>query len=181
MGRVDWKPDPQKMLSGWIWHSNLHPRVKSSTWIQTHRVSGRVWVSVGFCKCVYFRVFLGSFWVFSGLGFLSEFFFKFRVHPWVKNETQTRFCAGRVWVQPMGAKMNPKPHPSGLKPTGDPKPKAELSSLFMAILKLICGRGLLNSVTSTYRFVLTKSQRRWCRGWRRKLQFLDVRWKSIPS
>jgi hypothetical protein len=61
------------------------------------------------------------------LGF--EFFFRFRVHPRVKNETriQTRFCAGQVQV--VATKMHPNPHPSGAKPTGDLKPEPELPSL----------------------------------------------------
>jgi hypothetical protein len=32
-------------------------------------------------------------------------------------------------------------------------------------------------ITFTDRFVLSKSQRWWCRGWRRRLQCLYVRWK----
>jgi hypothetical protein len=63
-------------------------------------------------------------------GFLLSFrffgfqvFFRFRVHPRVKNETrtQTRFYAGRVRVT--GAKMHLNPHPSGAKPTGYTKPE----------------------------------------------------------
>jgi hypothetical protein len=51
------------------------------------------------------------------------------VQPKVKNETriQTQFCAGQVRVT--GAKIYLNPHPSGVKPTGYPKPEAEQPSL----------------------------------------------------
>jgi hypothetical protein len=40
--------------------------------------------------------------------------------------------------QPMGAKMNLNPHPSGLKPTGNLKSEAELSSLSSIIYQPTC-------------------------------------------
>jgi hypothetical protein len=85
-------------------------------------------------------VFLGFqvFWVpfgffFQVSSFLSPFrvFFEFRMHLCGKNETCTRiwFSAGQVRVQPVDAKMNSNPHTSGLKLTGDLKPRSKLSSL----------------------------------------------------
>jgi hypothetical protein len=67
-----------------------------------------------------FFQFLGSFRVSSQV----SRFFGFRVHPRVKNETHTRtqFYTGWVRVQPVDAKMNLNPHPSGLKPVGNPNP-----------------------------------------------------------
>jgi hypothetical protein len=55
------------------------------------------------------------------------------VNPRVRNKTrtQTRFCTGRVRVQPAGEKMHPTPHPSGANPAGDPKPEPELPSLLI--------------------------------------------------
>jgi hypothetical protein len=60
-----------------------------------------------------------------GFGVFSFFLFR------LKNETHTRtwFCVSRVWVQPVGVKMNSNLHPSSLKPTSDPKLKPELPSL----------------------------------------------------
>jgi hypothetical protein len=85
-------------------------------------VSGFYQVFFGFQVFCVFQV-LGSFRVFLD--------FRFRVHPWVKNEirTRTRFCTGQVWIQLMGVKMNLNPHPSDIKPVGDSKHKPELSSL----------------------------------------------------
>jgi hypothetical protein len=85
-------------------------------------VSGFYQVFFGFQVFCVFQV-LGSFRVFLD--------FRFRVHPWVKNEirTRTRFCTGQVWIQLMGVKMNLNLHPSDIKPVGDSKHKPELSSL----------------------------------------------------
>jgi hypothetical protein len=82
----------------------------------------------------FYQVFFGFqvFCVFQVLGSFRGFLdFRFRVHPWVKNEirTRTRFCTGQVWIQLMGVKMNLNPHPSDIKPVGDSKHKPELSSL----------------------------------------------------
>jgi hypothetical protein len=40
-----------------------------------------------------------------------------------ETRTQTRLCVGWVWVQPVGTKLHPHPHPSGQNPMGDPKPE----------------------------------------------------------
>jgi hypothetical protein len=107
-------------------------------------------VPVGFYKCVSFGGFFASIRFSSGFGFfqvlfgfISGFFrsllgfFGFRVHPWVKNETctQTQFYAGWIQVQPVGVKINPNPHPSDLKLTGNLKP--ELASLHVPTYHLI--------------------------------------------
>jgi hypothetical protein len=52
-------------------------------------------------------------------------------HSRVTNETcaRTRFDAGQVRVRLTGEILHPRPHPSGLKPAGDPKPSPVLPSL----------------------------------------------------
>jgi hypothetical protein len=119
---------------------NLHPRVKSGTQTWTHWVR----LPVGFCKRVSFRGFSGfyQFFGFHVSGFSVSF--EFWVHLQVKNETRTRtwLCAGQVRVQPVGAKMNPNPHPSDLKPTGDLNPELELPSLYAVPRPLLHHVGL---------------------------------------
>jgi hypothetical protein len=97
-------------------------------------------VPVGFCICVSFGVFWVSIGFFLGFGFFSGFFFLlgfnffrfllgvFRASgffqvlgaPAGENEicTRTRLCAGRVRVQPMGAKNEPEPASVGSKTHG---------------------------------------------------------------
>jgi hypothetical protein len=118
LDQVDWKPDPQKNIVG----LNLTPEPTGEIWHPTHRVLSQVRVPVGFYKLVSFRFF----------GFLSGFGC---TRGWVKNETctQTRFCAGRFWVQVTGVKMYLNPHPSGAKPAGYLKPEPELPSLVSSL------------------------------------------------
>jgi hypothetical protein len=77
-----------------------------------------------------FRVFSGS---------LSDFFFISGAPAGGKrNPHPNPVLCGSGTGQPMGAKMNLNPHPSGLKPTGNLKSEAELSSLSSIIYQPTC-------------------------------------------
>jgi hypothetical protein len=108
------------------------------TWFCTGR--SRVWVPVGFCKWVCFvgfsvgfrvsfgfRIFFPDFRVF----WILRFFFRFQVHPWIKNETGTwiRFYTDQIQIRVTSAKIHSKSHLSSAKPAIDPKPKSKLPSL----------------------------------------------------
>jgi hypothetical protein len=104
--QIELTPEP----TGEIWHPNLN-------------LSG----FGGFrCPSGFANEFLSEFFLFlSGFEFFSSFFeflssfFGFQVHPQVKNETHTQiwFCAGKVWIRVIDAKIHPNSHPSDTKPT----------------------------------------------------------------
>jgi hypothetical protein len=79
-----------------------------------------------------------SWWAGLGWNYIWWAIFRSRVNPRVRNKirTQTWFCASRVQVQPAGEKMQLNPHPLNAKPTGDPKPEPELTSLELGISSL---------------------------------------------
>jgi hypothetical protein len=134
-------PEPKSEPTGEIWHSNPNP---SGFWCSSGFVNeflseffgffGFFLVSLGFRVFFRFQVFFSDFRFFE----VSDFF-RFRVHPRVKNKThtRTRFCMSQVQIRVMGAKTHPNPHPSGAKPMGDSKPEPELPSLTASYFVLI--------------------------------------------
>jgi hypothetical protein len=139
-GWVGRKPDLQKNVvglnltpetapTGQIWHPNLNPTsFRSSSGARRVLYMCFFWVFLGFYRVlfgvwIFFRVFflLGfNFFRFLLGVFRASGFFQVLGAPAGENEicTRTRLCAGRVRVQPMGAKNEPEPASVGSKTHG---------------------------------------------------------------
>jgi hypothetical protein len=144
---------PEPVSTSEIWHPNPNPSDFGcpSSFVNRHFLSGFWRVFPGF---MFFWVFFQvsqelnksrnfSFWV------CFKFFFKFREHLQVKNETQTRFYLGRVRIQPMGVKMNPVLHPSDPKHavTQNPNPHCHLYSIVHTVFVIHWGHDQQSKAT----------------------------------